>query len=318
MISACRRSPVTFNLNEAGSSTATEQVVTVDTAFYGPSSEQLAAYPSDAPAFVLLHSFDSSCLEFRRLVPLLSTQLPTYAVDLVGWGFSDVSIFADDPSILIQPAAKRNHLAAFIQQQLGDRPLILVGASVGGAVAIDFTLAFPKAVTGLVLIDAQGFIDGLGMMPKMPRFLAEWGVQLLKTEGLRVRANDLAYQDKATFATTDAMRVGRLHTFQRGWAEANVAFIRGGGYSLSARISAVTKQTLVLWGRQDRILAPDTADRFRATLPNNTLTWVEQCGHSPHIEQAEFTAAQLMEFVVSLQASGEHSGTTAQPQALAL
>lgn len=80
----------------------------------------------------------------------------------------------------------------------------------------------------------------------------------------------------------------------------------------------MTKQTLVLWGRQDRILVPETADRFRAALPNNKLTWVEQCGHSPHIEQADFTAAQLMDFVVSLQAPGGESGTTAQPHALAL
>lgn len=53
------------------------------TAFAGPSEEELAAYPEDAPAVVCLHSFDSSCLEFRRLYPLLSRQLPTFAVDLV-------------------------------------------------------------------------------------------------------------------------------------------------------------------------------------------------------------------------------------------
>lgn len=83
MIGNCRRSPVRFNLNQPATGSETDRMTTVDTAFYGPSSEQLAAYPSDAPAFVLLHSFDSSCLEFRRLVPLLSKQLPTYAVDLV-------------------------------------------------------------------------------------------------------------------------------------------------------------------------------------------------------------------------------------------
>lgn len=83
MIASCRRSPVRFSLNEPATGTETDCMAAVDTAFYGPSSEQLAAYPADAPAFVLLHSFDSSCLEFRRLVPLLSKQLPTYAVDLV-------------------------------------------------------------------------------------------------------------------------------------------------------------------------------------------------------------------------------------------
>lgn len=42
-----------------------------------------------------------------------------------------------------------------------------------------------------------------------------------------------AYYDKPTYATKDAVRVGRLHTFLPGWMEANVAFMRSGGYSVS-------------------------------------------------------------------------------------
>ncbi len=59
----------------------------ISTAFAGPSAAELASWlassPPGAPAVILLHSFDSSCLEFRRLHPLLSEQLPTFALDLV-------------------------------------------------------------------------------------------------------------------------------------------------------------------------------------------------------------------------------------------
>lgn len=58
----------------------------IDTAFAGPSKEQLASYDPKAPAIVLLHGFDSSHLEFRRLFPLLVEKMPTYAVDLVRCG----------------------------------------------------------------------------------------------------------------------------------------------------------------------------------------------------------------------------------------
>jgi len=37
----------------------------------------------------LLHGFDSSCLEYRRLFPLLAERAETWAVDLLGWGFTD-------------------------------------------------------------------------------------------------------------------------------------------------------------------------------------------------------------------------------------
>jgi hypothetical protein len=74
----------------------------------------------------------------------------------------------------------------------------------------------PKAVEKIVLIDAQGFIDGIGPMASLPRPLAAAGVWVLRTEGLRMAANRMAYHDQK-FATEDAMRVGRLHTHLDGW-----------------------------------------------------------------------------------------------------
>lgn len=64
----------------------------------------------------------------------------------------------------------------------------------------------------------------------------------------------MAYFDKKRYATDDAMRVGRLHTFLPGWTDANVAFMRSGGYAISARIKDVSCPTLVVWGRNDEIL----------------------------------------------------------------
>ncbi len=49
----------------------------------------------------------------------------------------------------------------------------------------------------------------------------------------------MAYFDKARFATQDAMRVGRLHTHLPGWTDANIAFMRSGGYAISSKIAEV-------------------------------------------------------------------------------
>lgn len=58
----------------------------LETAFVGPSKQQQAQLKAvtNAPPVVLLHGFDSSCLEFRRLYPLLESRTETWAVDLVG------------------------------------------------------------------------------------------------------------------------------------------------------------------------------------------------------------------------------------------
>ena len=115
--------------------------------FYGENFRE-----AKGPAVVLLHGFDSSCLEFRRLVPALEADhgIQPVALDVLGWGFTDTRKCATTSA-----AAKRRHLHAFWQQELGGRPMVLVGASLGGAIALDFAAAFPEAVEKMVLIDAQ-------------------------------------------------------------------------------------------------------------------------------------------------------------------
>ena len=246
---------------------------------------------SNAP-FVLLHGFDSSCLEYRRLFPLLSERAETWALDLLGWGFTD----AGDAGIGdYSPEAKRAHLYAFWKQEIG-RPITLVGASLGGAAAIDFATAHPECVERLVLVDAQGFIEGLGPMGMMPRPVALAGVNVLKTRILRNTANQMAYCDRATFATEDAMRVGQLHTFQPQWADATLSFMKSDGYKVAKRVKTIQQKTLVLWGRQDNILDPAYAERFAEEVPNSKLLWVENCGHVAHLERPEFMRDALFEF----------------------
>jgi hypothetical protein len=72
---------------------------------------------------VLLHGFDSSCLEFRRLAPLLAENVRVYIPDILGWGFSDISNVKN-----FSPEAKMEHLMEFVKQVVGE-PCILVGAS---------------------------------------------------------------------------------------------------------------------------------------------------------------------------------------------
>lgn len=120
-----------------------------------------------ASAVVLLHGFDSNCLEFRRLVNELTSDSDVYVPDILGWGFSDCSSVQD-----FSPDAKLQHLKAFIQQVVR-QPCILAGASLGGGVAINLAVeTCPELVKKLVLIDAQGFVDGQGKS-NLPMFLAK-------------------------------------------------------------------------------------------------------------------------------------------------
>ena len=54
--------------------------------------------------------------------------------------------------------------------------MLLLGASLGSAAAVDFALAYPEAVAALVLVSPQCYTDGIGPMATLPRPLARLGV----------------------------------------------------------------------------------------------------------------------------------------------
>jgi len=187
------------------------------------------------------------------------------------------------------------HLACFVRQACGNRPVVVVGASLGGALAITLAVDYPELVSKLILIDAQGFIDGEGKK-EIPLVLARFGVNVLKSQPLRMFANYIAYKDKK-LATFDAMRIGRLHCLMDSWQDASVSFLLSGGFVVSDKVAKVEQKTLVLWGRQDEILEPSTADKFQNTLKNAEVVWVEECGHVPHLEQPAFCLEQITSFI---------------------
>ena len=127
-----------------------------------------------SPIF-LVHGFDSSCLEYRRLGPLLAQKgVDAYAVDLLGWGFSQL-----DGVKSFGAAAKVEALTSFIEQITGPgRPFSIAGASLGGTAAIEVA-ATNELCQALVLLDAQGFVDGIGPMASLPTPLAKLGVGVL-------------------------------------------------------------------------------------------------------------------------------------------
>lgn len=245
------------------------------------------------PPLLLLHGFDSSLFEFRRLVPQLATFRETWAVDLLGFGFTDRTV-----SPTVSPAAIKQHLYAFWQQQI-NQPVVLVGASMGGAAAIDFTLTYPDAVSHLVLLDSAGLAAGPAMGRLMFPPLDRWATAFLKNPGVRRRISRQAYADKS-FVTPDAELCAALHLDCANWSEALIAFTKSGGYNLLRdRIAQITTPTLILWGRQDKILGVKDATRFTEILPQATLEWIDQCGHVPHLEKPQAVAETIRAYVTT-------------------
>ena len=241
---------------------------------------------------LLLPGFDSSLLEFRRLIPLLANSFRVYAVDLAGFGFCDRTVLES-----VNPALVKRHLKAFCEQVVKE-PVVLVGASMGGGVAIDFATSYPDRVMKLVLIDAVGFAASSGPGRLMVPPLDKWATDFLRSVWVRRKISERAYYSRA-FVTPDAEICASLHVQMPEWARGLISFTKSGGYNfLKDKIAQVSQETLVLWGRQDQILGIKDAVRFEQTLSSGKLIWIENCGHVPHLEQAEVTAEHIINFLL--------------------
>ncbi|GER51478.1 alpha/beta-Hydrolases superfamily protein [Striga asiatica] len=212
----------------------------------------------DASPLVLLHGFDSSCLEWRCTLPLLEEHgLETWAIDVLGWGFSDLG----------NVDSKRDHLYQFWSSYI-KRPMVLIGPSLGAAIAIDFAVNYPEAV------------------------------YLLRSLPLRIYATSLAFNGSLPWETClDWTNIGRLHCSLPWWADATVDFMISGGYSVSTQIEQVKQKTLIIWGENDQIIDYKLAVRLHSELPNAILRQIQDCGHIPHVEKPEAVSKLIAEFV---------------------
>jgi pimeloyl-ACP methyl ester carboxylesterase len=59
----------------------------------------------------------------------------------------------------------------------------------------------------------------------------------------------------------------------------------------------VKAPTLLVWGKEDRLVPPIYADEFVRRLPGARLQMVDAAGHAPHLEQPETVARMVREFV---------------------
>mmetsp|Transcript_54631 Transcript_54631/g.132667 ORF Transcript_54631/g.132667 Transcript_54631/m.132667 type:complete len:463 (+) Transcript_54631:129-1517(+) len=267
------------------------------------------------PPLILLHGFDSSGLEYRRLGPKLAAAgVDTYAVDVLGWGYTQI----DEPGQSFSAQSKITALQSFAETLLKNNrssdKFCVAGASLGGAAAIELAYASKESCAGLVLIDAQGFVDGVGPMALLPTPLAKAGVAFLKSVPLRNSANQMSYYDVDTYATEEAQMIGRLHCLRPGWSDAMVNFMQSGGFKPSSKVSQITSPSLVLWGREDGILdGAEFANKFVETLPDADLTWIEECGHVPHLEQPDRTCSAIVDFLSSKKVTLAVDGTYMTP-----
>lgn len=224
---------------------------------------------------LLLHGFDSCFLEFRRLAPLLGSDHTLVIPDLYGFGFTPRPMKGSYGA-----EGVLTHLEALLPH-LPDR-VGVIGASMGGAVALELARRNPQRVERLLLLDPAGLT---GIRRPLPPVLAALGVQFLSLPWVRKQLCRSAFADPARSVGAPEIEIASLHLQCPGWADSLAGFASSGGIAgWGSPLPALPISAL--WGDQDRVLGPAQRRGAGALLGDRILP-VANCGHLPHLDQPQ-------------------------------
>lgn len=235
---------------------------------------------------LFLHGFDSSFLEFRRLAPLLLRRYQLFIPDLFGFGFSP-----RPKTATYGPEAVLQHLDALLARLPQDQPLGLIGASMGGSVAVELARRQPERVKAMLLLAPAG-LSGRPM--PLPPGLDRLGVWFLARPGVRRGLCRQAFADPAASVGPPEEQIASLHLQVPGWADALAAFARSGGFA-GCGAPLPVQELHVIWGAEDRILRPPLKQAVLDLLQRPVETF-ESCGHLPHLDQPQRVADRCFAF----------------------
>jgi pimeloyl-ACP methyl ester carboxylesterase len=243
----------------------------------------------EGPPLLLLHGFDSSMLEFRRLAPLLASNHQLWIADLCGFGFGPRPAGVNyGPNLVLA------HLQALLAQ-LPPKPLGLIGASMGGAAAVVLARRLQEQndprLQDLLLLAPAGLT---GRPMPLPPPLDRLGVKLLSLPAVRRGLCRQAFANPQSAVGPAEEQIASLHLQCPGWAAALASFARSGGF---AGVGDPLPQLpiSVLWGANDRILRAPQLQAANALLGGRCSS-LNHCGHLPHLDRPEAVAAHWRNF----------------------
>jgi pimeloyl-ACP methyl ester carboxylesterase len=253
------------------------------------------------PVLLLIHGMAGNCENWRSVIEPLARAHTVIAPDLPGHGSSEPG--GGDYSLGALAAGLRDLLVA-----LGHERATLVGHSLGGGVAMQFSYQFPEMVERLVLVSSGGLGPEVSLilraaaLPGADYFIAATagpgsrvGAAVnrgLGAVGLRPNA-DVAEVARGYGGLADPHRRAAFLATLR-----SVVGTRGQRVAAGDRLYlAEALPVLIVWGSRDPIIPVSHGEAAHETLPGSRLEIFEGVGHLPQLEEPGRFAAVLERFL---------------------
>ena len=223
---------------------------------------------------LLLHGFDSSFLEFRRVYPFLKNNFQVIIPDLLGFGFTPrFSTNQYSPSKII------SHLIEIIDNLKISKKLKIIGASMGGSVALKVADEIPDRIDKIMLFSPAGLF---GESKNIPFPLNHLGASFLGLPQVRKSLCRQAFAYPEIFVGKMEEQIASIHIGCKGWKDSLASFAKSGGFAGTFKnIQNIPIKTVC--GEKDRILGKKEIKKIQKIEELNFIG-LQNCGHLPHID----------------------------------
>jgi pimeloyl-ACP methyl ester carboxylesterase len=246
------------------------------------------------PPVLLLHGLGASMYAWRKnIASIAKAGFRVIAFDNRGFGFSD-----QPPTGYDNAAYTRLAVALLDSLRLVDA--VLVGHSMGGAIAAEVAIEHPQRVRALVLINSAG----LGAREPLLFRVVRWPIVGPLAAGLRGRGVTGRLL-RSTYADPTKVTEGDVDQYyapvaRAGYGRALRGVLRR--FRLDALkeggLDHVACPTLVLWGEHDRWIPLSLGRALAAGIPRSAFLIVPQAGHSVQEEAPDEVNRLVIKFLM--------------------
>lgn len=250
-----------------------------------------------APPLVLLHGFTGGKENWYPLLRALGRRHRVLVPDLPGWGESERRRGED-----YGYAAQAARVAEFLAWLSPEQPVVLLGHSMGGAIAALVAARAPQRVAMLGLLNAAGvrFADnafGRAVLAGANPFAVEDGASLR-------RYLDTVFHDRRARPWIPWPASAAYIARRRADADFEQAVLdaigRGPEALLPGEEAAAIRQPVLLLGcRADAVIDPSALAAYAARLPQARQVLLEDCGHMSLMERPRAVAAAILDWMAA-------------------
>lgn len=235
---------------------------------------------------ILIHGLGASAERWEEVIPNLSKHFTVYVPDLIGYGKSD------KPNIDYTTDFFADFIKSFLGE-LGIEKSTVIGSSLGGQIAVEYTAQNQQVVDRLILVSPSGAmkqstpaLDAYVMAALYPDPVSAQNAFTMMT------GNDKHVNENIVESFVQRMRMPNAK-----FAFMSTLLGLKNAPDLSTKLELLYVPTLIVWGSLDPVIPVKYAEYFVKNIRDCRFYQMENCGHTPYVEDPRTFSKIVLDFL---------------------